>query len=356
MRITVFGTATSGHHLVTSILNDMLQNAGIDFSIQEESNVSIFVEKGIKSVPAIQINDEAIYCLKSNGSFSSSLREFVNELLKKNNYGNMPVVLIPIDFSNTSINAFSYGHRMSTDIGAITKALHVFKPKYEESKVTSFDKIIEKEKVVLNKFVEKMNVDWGSDILKAALIDQEFEIGFPAEKIIECAQDKNTQLIVMGSTGISNSLKNWFGSVSTEIIYKANCPVLLIPSKAKYKGIKKVLIAYDNLSLDKNCIGQLIDFCQYTNAQLNLLHVGSSLDIDDGIKQSLTHQLQKENVFFHYIDSKDIVGTISQFSIANNMDIIVTRSTKRSILEALLHTSISKKLVAFSTIPILVLR
>jgi hypothetical protein len=47
----------------------------------------------------------------------------------------------------------------------------------------------------------------------------------------------------MGMKGEHQRLDKWMGSVTTNLMMKAPCPVLAIPEKATYEGIKKITLA-----------------------------------------------------------------------------------------------------------------
>ncbi len=53
--------------------------------------------------------------------------------------------------------------------------------------------------------------------------------GDPAEMIIETARVLKSDLIVMGSRGLSNILGLTLGSVSTKVLHSAKCMVLIVP-------------------------------------------------------------------------------------------------------------------------------
>ncbi len=53
--------------------------------------------------------------------------------------------------------------------------------------------------------------------------------GVPARTILETAQDEKISLIVLGTRGPSNMTDILLGDVSTEVLRRANCPVLLVP-------------------------------------------------------------------------------------------------------------------------------
>ncbi|MGI9011638.1 MAG: universal stress protein [Nitrososphaeraceae archaeon] len=53
-------------------------------------------------------------------------------------------------------------------------------------------------------------------------------IGNPANEIIKFANNKKTDLIIMGTTGLSGITKFVFGSVARTVSEKSNCPVMLV--------------------------------------------------------------------------------------------------------------------------------
>ena len=56
----------------------------------------------------------------------------------------------------------------------------------------------------------------------------EVEVGQPAEKIIECAQEKEVELIVLSTHGRSGVGRWLFGSVADKVVHGSEKPVLLI--------------------------------------------------------------------------------------------------------------------------------
>jgi nucleotide-binding universal stress UspA family protein len=54
------------------------------------------------------------------------------------------------------------------------------------------------------------------------------EEGNPAEKILQIANDKEIDTIVVGSRGLSTAKEFLLGSVSHKIIHHAKCPVVIV--------------------------------------------------------------------------------------------------------------------------------
>jgi nucleotide-binding universal stress UspA family protein len=86
---------------------------------------------------------------------------------------------------------------------------------------------------VLNKYIEHADytVARHKTHLEKSGIDFEVLIleGDPAEMINETARVLKSDLIVMGSRGLSNILGLTLGSVSTKVLHSAKCMVLIVP-------------------------------------------------------------------------------------------------------------------------------
>lgn len=359
LNIKVFGTKTPGHQFVVTALEKYLSEAQIDHDIQEVTDVSAFLEAGIESIPAIKAND-ALFNLQHNGSFNKSLRHSLKEILKMKNFGTMKKVIIPIDFSNSSTNAFVYGHRIATEINAVTLGLHVYYPSSKEltAATKSESGFTEERRQKLKNFIAQFDKDWGSDLLVEGLIDQEFRMGFPGEEILESAKANQPGLIIMGATGATNNIKKWFGSVSTKVMNEAECPVLLIPRNATYKEIKKVAYAYDDPNLDQKVFESLGNFCNDLGAELHLIHIDDEAKIDGGmrLKQLFNETYPDLAVSLSAINSSDVIEGLDHFTENNQISILAMATKSRTFVEDLFHYSMTKEMAIKSKVPLLILK
>jgi len=357
--ITVLGTGSSSHQMVSYIVKKFMKDAGIPFELVEETDIANFLKRSLTSVPCIYIDGEYLP-IQSNGDFNKSLRKAIKHILKKQNFGNMEKMIIPVDFSDVSTNAFMYGHRLATDIGAIVKALHVYLPTSKElyeSAVVEVD-FIEMRKSQLKNFVSDFDKDWASDIMTTSIIDGEFRTGFPGEEILDSIEDNGAEMVVMGTTGDSGAIKKWFGSVSTKIMNESPCPVLLIPENARYKGVNNLLYAYDDIELDKALINQLVEFSLKFDATLHLIHVEDAETNDPGyyLKELVTQKYKDHDIIVSSFYNENVVEAIDEYADVNNIDIIAMGTKNRSFFERIFHKSMTKKMALQSEIPLLILK
>ncbi len=357
--ITVLGTGSSSHQMVSYIIRKFMTGAGIPFDLKEETDIATFLQRSLVSVPCIYIDGEYIP-VTSNGDFNKSLRKAIKHILKKQNFGNMDKIIIPVDFSDVSTNAFVFGHRLATDIGAIVKGLHVYLPSSKElyeSSVVDVD-FIELRKSKLASFVSEFDRDWASDIMTTSIIDSEFRTGFPGEEILDSIEDNAAEMVIMGTTGDSGAIKKWFGSVSTKIMNESPCPVLLVPEKAGYKGVNNLLYAYDDIDLDKSLIDQLVKFSLKFDATLHLVHVDDAESNDPGfyLKELVEKKYKDHNIKISSLYNENVVEAIDEYAKLNSIDIIAMGTKNRSFFDRIFHKSITKTMALQSELPLLILK
>ena len=359
LKVKVLGTATSGHQMAVSVIDDFLTKANIPFDLKEETDVAVFIKEGLESIPSIDVNGDLI-ALKQNGSFNRSLRSAINKMLKLQNYGDMVKFVIPIDFSDVSINAFFYGHRLASEVGAVTKAVHVYFPNSRElSQATVIDvDFADVREAYLEEFVAKIGQDWGSDLLQASLIDKEFRTGFPGEEILESVEENDAELIIMGTTGDSSRIKKWFGSVSTTIMNNAKVPVLLIPEKASYKGINKVMFAFDDIEVDMAVIDQVVEFASTFDATVYLVHMQEGKDFDPGfyLQEQIRNRYDLAKIELVSLNESDVVLALSGYASAQSIDVIAMATQHRSFFNRIFHDSVTQQMSMHTDIPLLILK
>lgn len=72
-------------------------------------------------------------------------------------------------------------------------------------------------------------------------------LGSPAEKIIETAEAKKSDLIVLGAKGLRATLGILLGGVAQQVVVEyVHCPVLVV--RAPYQGLHRILVVTDGSS------------------------------------------------------------------------------------------------------------
>nr|HMS67924.1 universal stress protein [Saprospiraceae bacterium] len=305
-----------------------------------------FLEKKIYSVPAVEINDEAAISLKTNGSFNHSLREIVKNVLKRENYGKMAHIVVPIDFSESAINAFFYAQKLASDFDAVVDVVHVTVPlNFEipdhqllEIQMTSAEK-------ELDQFVKKYDTDWGTDILKNAFVEGHSEVGFPADRIIHLGKKINAKMIIMGA-GENDLLATIVGSTTKIMINNTTVPLLIVPKDAKFKPVKTIVLAIESEEDLKPSMEAIAEIKKIYNPKIYAVHHGPGVIDTYGF----------EEVSLILLDSGQAQERIDQFARSVDADILVVKKKQRNLLEKVFHKSFSNGVALTSPIPVLIIK
>ncbi len=134
-------------------------------------------------------------------------------------------ILVPIDGSDESKNALALAVGMAEKFAAKISLLHVAD---WNAQMTSLDR------VTMSGYIPSNILEEGYQILNDAVRTVPKEIqtetavipGHPATVILEEAEKRNIDLIVLGSRGLGAVKGLLLGSVSAAVIQKAPCPVL----------------------------------------------------------------------------------------------------------------------------------
>lgn len=264
----------------------------------------------------------------------------------------MKKIIVPIDFSDTSVNAAKYAIELAKNIGAHITLYHVYShisfsaltSKDENSRqVVSEDEL----KALKDKFQD------GKDFISCVAEDGSF-----VENLATYALGNHADMVVMGITGSSKLTQVFMGTNTLNVIRNISCPVMIIPPDAKYTGIKKVVLTSDFKDVARTTpfttIKKLLDIFK---PQLQILNVDSEhfVELTDEFKierQAMEDKLGSYNPEFSFLRSYDFLEGISSFVETRNIDAIITVPRKHSFLSQLFVTSHTKKLAYHSTVPI----
>jgi len=257
----------------------------------------------------------------------------------------MNTVLVPVDFSETAMNAARYAVKLLTNHPEVEIILyHTFdKPEEEENRVEGLEKL--KEELLQNRTVNISILTEQGDFL---------------EELEKLARHRQADLIIMGITGKSSLAQIFMGSNALKMAENKFCPVMIIPSNATYSEIKNVLLTTDLKNVVSTTPSVPIKKVISTfNANLHIVNVNSEHYIaitEDyaGEQQKLREMFAEFNPEFYFLRLYDIDDAINQFAQDKNIDLIITVNKEHSLVHKLFITSHTKKLAYQSTVPVMV--
>lgn len=358
MKIKIYGTGTSGHQMVKDKLHESLSRAGLSFHIENIENVESFISDMVHSIPAIKVDDKDLYEISLNGRFNSSLRESIQKILQKVNYGTMTKIIVPTDFSEISFNAYNFARGLAKILDGVLYITHVYFPNSTNmNEITFVDQDAENIfKKKLDDFVKSINQDWIGEFVKEPFVESKFITGFPHKELLALSEEPGS-IIVMGSTGSGDSFKKTFGSLSLDVMKSAKCPVFVIPQNVQFNEIKNVLFSSENLSEDANAILEAGRFCQKIDAKLHVAHVVTKVGDDYHIaelERLLNSYMKPHEYEINMVENSSPVKGIESVVKNKQVDLLVFNTKHRNFFTNLIHNSVTEHVALYMDKPILV--
>jgi nucleotide-binding universal stress UspA family protein len=152
-------------------------------------------------------------------------------------------ILVPVDFSNTSLQALDYAIDFGKPFGAELVVLYVVEPVYYATPAdlygpaANISMLLEEQRRIGREQLANLAKDLKKRRLKARTV---LQTGAPYQVIVDAAKKLKADLIVMathGRTGISHVL---MGSVAEKVVRTATCAVMTVRGlKSQRAGRRK---------------------------------------------------------------------------------------------------------------------
>ena len=253
-------------------------------------------------------------------------------------------VIIPIDFSETSLNAAHYGAGMYRGRPDVNIILYHFYDKDDDLPVAK-------------NYLESLKAELASYVTKIETITESGDNFIDSLSLF--AHVKGAYMIIMGLTGKSLLAQRFSGSNTLKMAEKNVCPVLIIPADATYHDITNVLIASEMKDVEDTPVllavkRVLADF----KPNLHVLNVNDSHYI--ALSEEFKEQRDKMeallidfNPEFYFMRLFDFHESINLFVNDKNIDMIIIGPRYHSFFERLFKTQHTKKMIYQSKIPVL---
>lgn len=266
----------------------------------------------------------------------------------------MKKFLVPIDFSDTSLNAARYAVELVKQIPEVHITLYHVYSRISLATLTSKEEgsrqLVSEAEL---KSVQEKIADGNTNISCVA------EEGSFVENISDYVMGNYIDMVIMGITGSSRITQVFMGTNTLNVIRHINCPVMIIPPDAKCTGIKKVLFTSDFKDVARTtpfvALKKILDVFQ---PHLDILNVDSEhyVELTEDFKierEAMEDKLGTYNPAFSFLRAYDFLDGINSFVETKNIDAIITVPRKHSFLSQLFKTSHTKKLAYYSHVPII---
>jgi len=354
--IKLYGQQTSAFEYIKMMLNRFAKRANLDLHIEEVMSTEILIKENITSVPAIGLDNNEILYYHSNENINEFVKNAYKKIFVPENFGEIKHFLVPIDFSEASLNAADYALSLAKDLSGIVTLMHCYVPHVSDAPIPDTTDMMDKQRDLFDSIVEVFEAEYKVKDLNAPIINAKFEIGFPGETIIKEANKMNA-IVVMGNTGSGNMAKKLFGSVSTKVIADSQQPTLIIPPDVIYEGFNEIAYAMDDLRVDSKVVEDVIKLVQTSYARINLVHIDDKESYNNDFELSKLYKVNypKSLISIQHVKNSDVTDGLNDFVSKNEIDLLIMTHVKRGILDSIFKSSQSRKVAITSTTPVLIL-
>ena len=263
--------------------------------------------------------------------------------------------LVPIDFSDTSLNAAKYAIGLTKAIPEARVTLyHVYSrisfATLSSKEEGSRQKVSEE---ALRELANKIGAESNDRISVVA------EEGSFVENIKDYTLGHYTDMVIMGITGSSKITQVFMGTNTLNVIRHISCPVMIIPAQATFTGFKHGVFISDFKDVARTTpFSTLQNIMETFQPELDIVNVDSEhfVELSEEYKierEAMEDKLGKYNPKFSFLRSFDFLDGINSYVETRNIDIIISVPRKHSFLAQLFKTSHTKRLAYHSTVPII---
>ena len=272
-------------------------------------------------------------------------------------------ILIATDFSTVSRGAYRYAKQLADELKATLTVVNVresfmmlsdvtmapFPVSSDEELINEMENFVVEENRVLNKITVLSELK--IKILRGNVVDE----------LVLLSQSSDVDLIVIGTTGLSDIITKIFGSVTLKLSREAYCPVLLVPRDVKWNSIDQVLYASNYDSISETVINEMVDLSKDFNSAIHFVNVKNFNPVFETIQKDidwgkLLTYIDKDIHFeTHTIYGNDTIEQLNKYCFSKNINMMVFVSQYRNFWEALTQKSITESILLSTTIPIMVI-
>lgn len=266
-------------------------------------------------------------------------------------------ILVPVDLSETSLNALNTAISIAMEHHATILILHISEVAFN-AKNNELHQIFiaQRDEDVFTALALSVQHSYG---LRPLLIKKR---GAVVETIISTAMFEKIDLIVMGAHGASGMREGFIGSNTYRVIKYSSCPVLIMPSKWQIKSFKKILFPIRPVS------GALLPYhivCQFLSPDSTLEVLGVShlrIDKDLRILKKITGEIKDQldknetRVKMFWGGGLSIPGDILQFANTHNPDLVILTSILDTISKVNFIGPYTQQIINGSATPLLCIK
>jgi len=275
-------------------------------------------------------------------------------------------ILVPIDFSELSMDALDYASVIANELNGELVLLHVIESyQYNSSfrpDVTSEDIISKGVEIKLQEIAREHGV--GSNVNLTTLN----KAGKIYKTITEVVEEEEIDLVIMGThgaTGIGSFGTYVLGTNAYRVVQLCKCPVITLRQKIHDGMFEKILLPLDLTKDTTQKVDVAIEIAKMFGADIHVLAVSTFLDEFTEhvprLQREMTvvvNKIRQEGVDCHSMveSNENPAHAILAYTEKHDIDLIVIMTKQEKSWNEIFVGSSAKRVISASPVPVLSLK
>ncbi len=278
---------------------------------------------------------------------------------------NSSKILIPVDFSETSLLAIKHGAFTAQLTKGEVFLLHVINIHYVAQNlfipVVNFPEtndLENKAQEKLGQLAEEIKNEFG---VRVGII---IKSGSPSTEIVNVAKEIKASLIVMGTHGYSPMEELVIGSTALKVLTKSDCPTMAMSVEARHKGYHKIILPIDTSAHTRQKVNYTLEMAKKFSAAVYVVAL-----LNDGEEHEkpaielILHQIEilakEKNLTFHsevLSDLKNRADATVKYTEKIGADLVVIMTDQDAELSGFFLGPYAQQVIHLSKVPVIAIK
>jgi nucleotide-binding universal stress UspA family protein len=262
----------------------------------------------------------------------------------------MNKILVPIDFSDASLNALSYATKLFTGSSLEITLLHTYKMSSNAFHMISMDKILQDDaQRDMDAVIKRFKEEQPDIILKTMILKSD-----TVSAITSLGNRGTYDFIVMGTKGASGLKEVFIGSVAGGVISKTTAPVIVVPGNYHYRPLRDIVFAVSGIPFSNTSVTEpLRKLVEMHACAIKVLHIADDEKTNE--KELLITIEDLNPSVTNIFGSSHINRSLNTHLTKEDADLLCLVRSKKDFFSRIFNESVTLKQTFSSPIPLLIL-
>jgi len=271
-------------------------------------------------------------------------------------------ILVPFDFSIHFSNALRQAIFMAKCFMAEIDLLHVVEPVYATPHYSGLmlSNDLFYTKLMKQAYKNLKQIAQEAEEREGIKINCKSSLNIAHQEILNYSKKRKTDLIIMGTHGVSGVTEFFAGSNACCVVSSAKCPVITVQKKTTTKGFKKTILPIRSEFNSRQKVNFVATLAKTFMSKIYIVGYTENLGKSEKIKtinyiKQVEGFLKRETISFEskIIKETNFTKAIIEHAGKRKADLIAVMTTHDFSLDQIFEGSYSQQFVNHSKIPVL---